>query len=122
MEERQTMIPKTPEYPVCNIKILENAELMGDNLLVLLYPPEVQDGLIHLPEGARKQQAIAWVAKSPEPKPAIGRSVRTGEVEMIPSVYSAGDTILMPMHSIQALPELGRKDDKYGYVRISDVI
>ena len=108
--------PKRPDpFPKADLTDFDNAELLGDNLVVQRWTAEemTAGGLI-LPSIAQAAQAVGWVVKT-------GTGVAA-------AAFGIGDTVIFPIHAIQALPEVGGIDDasthftEYNYLRASDVV
>ena len=79
-----------------DIKDLSKAEVVGDYLIVKLWPPEKQTkGGILMPQQFAKTRAIADVI-------AVGQPDSSLHANFVP-----GDVIVAPAHELEDMPELG---------------
>ena len=102
------------DYPTPDLKDLKRSTSPNENLIVRLWPPETKTkGGLDIPTAAQQKKAVAWVL-SPLCVYLDDKTATSDEW-----IFSEGDTVIVPLHSIENIPELG--DDVY-YVRASDVI
>ena len=101
--------PLTAEYPQADLSDLTHVNIMGDHLLLRMYPQAgVTPGGIELPEGSQEKRTAAWVI-------GIGKGLEGGD-------YHLGDTVSCTTSSLwNVLPEMAG-DGSIRYVLARDVV
>ena len=114
MTDKETVKAPDP-YPKADLTKFDDAILLGNNIVIQRWTAEeMTEGGLILPSVAQAAQAVGWVVKT-------GTGVAAGE-------FTIGDTVIFPQHAIQALPEVGGRDDaathftEYNYLRAEDVV
>lgn len=103
------MNPLTSKYEQADIGNLDGAQIMGQHLLLRMYPQiEKTEGGITLTEGSQDKRTAAWVI-------GIGWGLED-------SAYHLGDTVMCPTAALMnVLPELD-PSGKIRYILTRDVV
>lgn len=111
----------TQEFKQIDLKDIDAATMMGDFLLLKMYPQEEMSSgssgePMVLPDSAREKRAAGWII-------AVGKG-GCHEALAEPSItrpFLVGDTVLCPMESLNKMPEMS-KDHDIRYIYANDVI